>query len=116
MARSKTRTGKPSPDHPEATPVAPGETALAPVALSGENGKSQSKKAASRSSVVPFSLEEEIRRRAFELYTQRGAHPEARRMTGWSRSAKSWIVTRSIGRRRSFRLDSVLAAKLLAPP
>jgi len=72
MARSKTRTGKPSPDHPEATPVAPGETALAPVALSGENGKSQSKKAGSRSSVVPFSLEEEIRRRAFELYTQRG--------------------------------------------
>jgi hypothetical protein len=72
MARFKTRTGKPSPDHPEATPVAPGETALAPVALSGENGKSQSKKAASRSSVVPFSLEEEIRRRAFELYTQRG--------------------------------------------
>ena len=72
MARSKTRTGKPSTDNPEATPVAPGETALAPVALSGENGKSQSKKAASRSSVVPFSLEEEIRRRAFELYTQRG--------------------------------------------
>jgi hypothetical protein len=72
MARSKTRTGKPSVNSPEATSVAPGETALAPVAV-GENGKSQAKKSAPRSSVVPFSLEEEIRRRAFELYMQRGA-------------------------------------------
>jgi hypothetical protein len=73
MARSKTRTGKPSENNSEATPVAPVEAAGTPVALSGENGKSQSKKAASRPSVVPFSLEEEIRRRAFELYTQREA-------------------------------------------
>jgi len=72
MARSKTRTGKPSENNPEATSVAPGEAALAPVA-SGENGKSRSRKATSRPSVVPFSLEEEIRRRAFELYMQRGA-------------------------------------------
>lgn len=73
MARSKIRTGKPSENNPGATPVAPVEAAGAPVALRGENGRSQSKKAASRPSVVPFSLEEEIRRRAFELYTQRGA-------------------------------------------
>jgi hypothetical protein len=73
MARSRTRTGKPSETNPEATSVAPAEAVGVPVALSGENGKSRSKKAASRPSVVPFSLEEEIRRRAFELYTQRGA-------------------------------------------
>jgi hypothetical protein len=81
MARSKTRTGKPSETNPEATSVAPVEAAVAPVASRGENGslkaKSQSRpeivKAAPRPSVVPFSLEEEIRRRAFELYEQRGA-------------------------------------------
>jgi hypothetical protein len=74
MARSKTRTGKLSENNAEATSVAPVEAAgVTPVALSGENGKSQSKKSTSRPSVVPFSLEEEIRRRAFELYTQRGA-------------------------------------------
>ncbi|MFZ0955252.1 MAG: DUF2934 domain-containing protein [Candidatus Sulfotelmatobacter sp.] len=81
MARSKTRTGKPSTNSPEATSVAPVEAAVTPVASFGENGKSQAKsqsrpeivKAAPRPSVVPFSLEEEIRRRAFELYTQRGA-------------------------------------------
>jgi len=85
MARSKTRTGKPSETNPEATPVAPVEAAVVPVASVGENGKSRAKshsasqsrpeivKAAPRPSVVPFSLEEEIRRRAFELYTQRGA-------------------------------------------
>jgi len=84
MARSKIRTGKPSEINPEATSVAPVEAAVAPVA-SGENGKSQAKstfksesrpeivKPAARPSVVPFSLEEEIRRRAFELYTRRGA-------------------------------------------
>ncbi|MGA9980058.1 MAG: DUF2934 domain-containing protein [Candidatus Sulfotelmatobacter sp.] len=81
MARSKTRTGKPFVNSSEATSVAPSETARAPVAVGGENGKSQTKsesrpeivKAAPRPSVVPFSLEEEIRRRAFELYMQRGA-------------------------------------------
>jgi len=85
MARSKTRTGKPSETNPEATPVAPIEAAVAPVASGGENGKSKAKsqstsqprpeivKATPRSGVVPFSLEEEIRRRAFELYMQRGA-------------------------------------------
>jgi len=79
MARSKTRTGKPSETNPEATSVAPVEAAVAPVASRGENGKSKSQsrpeivKAAPRPSVVPFSLEEEIRRRAFELYEQRGA-------------------------------------------
>jgi hypothetical protein len=73
MARSKTRTGKPSETIAEATSVAPVEAAGVPVALSGENGKSKAKKGTSRPSVVPFSLEEEIRRRAFELYTQRGA-------------------------------------------
>ena len=73
MARSKTRTGKPSENNPEATSVAPGEAAVAPVASGGENGKSRAKKAAPRPSMVPFSLEEEIRRRAFELYMQRGA-------------------------------------------
>ncbi len=84
MARSKTRTGKPSTNSPEATSVAPGETAVERVASGGENGRSQSNgrsksesrpelvKAAARPSVVPFSLEEEIRRRAYELYEQRG--------------------------------------------
>src|ERR1700678_1999655 len=81
MARSKTRTGKLSETNPEATSVTQVEAAVAPVASSGENGKSQAKsqsrpeivKPAPRPSVVPFSLEEEIRRRAFELYKQRGA-------------------------------------------
>ena len=81
MARSKTRTGKPSETNPEATSVAPVEAAVAPVASGGENGKSRARtqsrpeivKAGPRPGVVPFSLEEEIRRRAFELYTQRGA-------------------------------------------
>jgi hypothetical protein len=76
MARSKTRTGKPSETNPEATSVAPVEAAVAPVASRGENGKSKSQsrpEIVKRPSVVPFSLEEEIRRRAFELYTQRGA-------------------------------------------
>jgi hypothetical protein len=76
MARSKTRTGKPSETNPEATSVAPVEAAVAPVASRGENGKSKSQsrpEIVKRPSVVPFSLEEEIRRRAFELYEQRGA-------------------------------------------
>ena len=76
MARSKTRTGKPSETNPEATSVAPVEAAVAPVASRGENGKSKSQsrpEIVKRPSVVPFSLEEEIRRRAFELDEQRGA-------------------------------------------
>ena len=76
MARSKTRTGKPSETNPEAASVAPVEAAVAPVASRGENGKSKSQsrpEIVKRPSVVPFSLEEEIRRRAFELYEQRGA-------------------------------------------
>ena len=76
MARSRSRTGKSSPNNPEATSKAPVEAAPASVASSGENGKSKSGpemvKSAPRPSVVPFSLEEEIRRRAYELYAQRG--------------------------------------------
>ena len=64
MARSKIRNGKPSVTNAEAASAVP------------ENGSSQSRpeivKSAPRPSVVPFSLEEEIRRRAYELYMQRG--------------------------------------------
>jgi hypothetical protein len=37
-----------------------------------ENGKSESRKAESRKNVFPINLEDEIRRRAYELYAQRG--------------------------------------------
>jgi hypothetical protein len=64
MAKSKNRPEKPSITNAEAASAAP------------ENGHSQPRpeivKSASRPSVVPFSLEEEIRRRAYELYKQRG--------------------------------------------
>jgi hypothetical protein len=76
MARPKSRTGKSSPNNTEATSAAPEVTALAPVASGGENGKSQPRpeivKSAPKPSVLPFSLEEEVRRRAYELYEQRG--------------------------------------------
>ena len=76
MARSKSRTGSnTAPNDAEATPVAPA-TDLAPEAAGGGNGKSKARprmvKSAPRPSMVPFSLEEEIRRRAYELYEQRG--------------------------------------------
>ena len=78
MARSKTRTGsKTTLNETEATPVAPSSETLASETASGENGKAKARprimKSAPRPSMVPFSLEEEIRRRAFELYKQRGA-------------------------------------------
>jgi hypothetical protein len=77
MARSKSRTGsKTAPNDAEATPVAPANTVLAPETAGGENGKSNARprmvKSAPRPSMVPFSLQEEIRRRAYELYKQRG--------------------------------------------
>jgi hypothetical protein len=81
MARSKSRTGSKTSNDAEATPVAPATVApanpaLAPGTASGENGKSKARprmvKSTPRPSMVPFSLEEEIRRRAYELYEQRG--------------------------------------------
>ena len=77
MARSKSRTGKTSTTNPEATPIAPEVVAAAvPVAAGGQNGKSKSGpkilKSSTKPTMVPFSLEEEIRRRAYELYAQRG--------------------------------------------
>jgi Protein of unknown function (DUF2934) len=76
MARSKSRTGSKTSNDAEATPVAPANAVLAPETAGGENGKSKTRprivKSAARPSMVPFSLEEEIRRRAYELYEQRG--------------------------------------------
>ncbi|HEY6337394.1 MAG TPA: DUF2934 domain-containing protein [Candidatus Sulfotelmatobacter sp.] len=75
MARSKSRTGKSLVTNAEATSATPEVAAVAPVS-SGENGKAKSGpemvKSSPRPSVVPFRLEEEIRRRAYELYEQRG--------------------------------------------
>jgi hypothetical protein len=76
MARSKSRNGSKTSNEAEATPAAPASAALAPETASGENGKSKARprmvKSNPRPSMVPFSLEEEIRRRAYELYEQRG--------------------------------------------
>ncbi len=76
MARSKSRTGGKTPNDAEASPVAPVNAALAPDTTGGEKGKSKAQprivKSAPRPSMVPFSLEQEIRRRAYELYEQRG--------------------------------------------
>ena len=76
MARSKTHSGsKTSPNSAAATPVAPDGAAPALETAGGENGKSKPRprmvKSPPRPSMVPFSLEEEIRRRAYELYMQR---------------------------------------------
>jgi hypothetical protein len=77
MARSKSRTGSKITSEAEATPAAPASATLAPETASGENGKSKARprmvKSTPRPSMVPFSLEEEIRRRAYELYEQRSA-------------------------------------------
>ena len=73
MARSKSRTSSKASNEAEATPAA---AALAPETASGENGKLKARprmvKSTPRPTMVPFSLEEEIRRRAYELYEQRG--------------------------------------------
>ena len=75
MAKSKSsRSGsKVSPINAEATPVAPGSPVLVAESANGD-AKPQPRvmKPAARPSVVPFTLEEEIRRRAYELYVQRG--------------------------------------------
>jgi hypothetical protein len=76
MARSKSRNGKTTPNNIETTPVASASAApaSAPVANKGAKAKSRPELVkAARPSVVPFSLEEEIRRRAYELYESRGA-------------------------------------------
>jgi hypothetical protein len=76
MARSKTRNGKTSPNDFEATSLAPANGSLAAELDMNESVPPKSRparaKSAPRPSVVPFSLEEEIRRRAYELYEQRG--------------------------------------------
>ncbi|HLW85449.1 MAG TPA: DUF2934 domain-containing protein [Candidatus Sulfotelmatobacter sp.] len=77
MARSKSRSGKTtSPMNPEAPPVAPAAAVTASETAGSDNGKAKAGpkmvKSAARQSMVPFSLEEEIRRRAYELYMQRG--------------------------------------------
>lgn len=74
MARSKSRTGKSSPNNSEATSA---ELIAAKSVVSGDDsGISRSGpemvKSSPKLNVVPFSLEEEIRRRAYELYKQRG--------------------------------------------
>jgi hypothetical protein len=77
MARSKSRNGKATPNSAEVTPVASASATptLEPMAEEAVKSKTRPElvKASARPSVVPFSLEEEIRRRAYELYEQRGA-------------------------------------------
>jgi len=77
MARSKSRNGKTTPNSTETTPVASASAAPASEPVASEAVKSKTRpelvKASARTSVVPFSLEEEIRRRAYELYESRGA-------------------------------------------
>ena len=77
MARSKSRNGKTTPNSAETTPVASASAAPASEPMASEAPKLKTRpelvKASVRPSVVPFSLEEEIRRRAYELYESRGA-------------------------------------------
>jgi hypothetical protein len=58
----------------EAVPnVGEPETAIALETRKFEIKKSEPRKAEARKNVVPINLEDEIRRRAYELYQQRGA-------------------------------------------
>src|SRR5579863_8525639 len=77
MARSKSRNGKTTPNTTETTPGASSSAAPTPEPAASEAVKLKTRpelvKASARPSMVPFSLEEEIRRRAYELYESRGA-------------------------------------------
>jgi hypothetical protein len=80
MARTKSISGsKPEGSKDQFTANAPavvpdGKTVAetAPSKVSAEPRKFDPKKAEPRASVVPINVEDEIRRRAYELYEQRG--------------------------------------------
>jgi hypothetical protein len=79
MARSKTPTGSKQKDTaiPNSTPAVPAIQVVAagtaqPEANRPETRKLEIVKTDSRANVVPMNLEDEIRRRAYELSKQRG--------------------------------------------
>jgi len=79
MARSKTPTGSKQKDTviPNSTPAVPAAQAVAAGTSQAEGTRSETRKLEivktdSRNNVVPMNLEDEIRRRAYELSRQRG--------------------------------------------
>jgi hypothetical protein len=79
MARPKTPTGSKQKDTvvPNSTPAVPATQAVAAETTQGEANRSETRKLEivktdSRNNVVPMNLEDEIRRRAYELSKQRG--------------------------------------------
>ncbi len=60
------------------------ETTIAPETRKFEIKKSEPRKSEARKNVVPINLEDEIRRRAYELYQQRG--------TASGNEAEDWLT------------------------
>jgi hypothetical protein len=80
MARSKNPTGSKQKDTvtPNSTPAAPAAQVVAAGITQTEANRSETRKLEivkndSRTNVVPMNLEDEIRRRAYELSRQRGS-------------------------------------------
>jgi hypothetical protein len=79
MARPKTPTGSKQKDTivPNSTPAVPATQAVAAGTTQAEGTRSETRKLEivktdSRNNVVPMNLEDEIRRRAYDLSKQRG--------------------------------------------
>jgi Protein of unknown function (DUF2934) len=80
MARSKSIPGSKSDrsrdqaiaNRPAALPDGKTAAETAPTKINAEPRKFELRKTEPRANVVPISVEEEIRRRAYELYEQRG--------------------------------------------